>query len=189
MRRQNLSAIADDDSQPVIVPRSDKALAPLSPERSRRLRQHLVTALRASRRMKDPERSASPPLPEPAGFAARVARTACSLCKGSCCRGGGDHAYLDEQTMTRVRRANSGLDILAVLRLYLERVPAVSYDGSCLFHARHGCTLSRSLRSDVCNAYFCAGLEAYVTGGDPGAPVVVIAGEGDGMRTSSLLMP
>jgi hypothetical protein len=76
-----------------------------------------------------------------------------------------------------------------VLLLYVESVPTVGYEGSCVFHGKQGCTLARSLRSDVCNSYFCAGLDAYVTGSDAVTPVVVIAGEGDKMCTSPVLMP
>jgi hypothetical protein len=181
--------IADDDSLPVMVPRSEKALGVTSPERGRQLRKHLVKSLRALRSMKISERSASPLRPEPEGFVARVAQTACSLCKGWCCRGGGEHAYIDEGTMARLTRARPELDARGVLRLYAERVPDVGYTDSCLFHGETGCTLSRSLRSDVCNSYFCRGLEDYVKGADAEAPVIVIAGEGDKMRTSSVLTP
>ncbi len=189
MRRQNRDAIADDGSQPVMVPRSDKVLAPTSAERGRRLRKHLVAALRALRTMPDRQRSVSQAPPEPEGFAARVAQTACTLCKGWCCKGGGDHAYLDEQTMARVRDARPELEARAVLLLYVENVPAAGYQGSCIFHGAQGCTLTRSLRSDVCNSYFCAGLASYMTGGDATAPAVVIAGEGANMRTSPVLVP
>lgn len=187
MRRHNLEAIADDGSQPVMVPRSEKTLAPTSPERGRRLRKHLIAALRALRTMRDAERA--PPPPEPEGFAERVAQTACTMCKGWCCKGGGDHAYLDEQTMARVREDRPDLHARAVLLLYVERVPKVGYGGSCVFHGKEGCTLTRALRSDVCNRYFCAGLEAFVQGGDVTTPAVVIAGEGNKMRTSPVLMP
>jgi hypothetical protein len=189
MRRPNFKAVADDDSLPVMVPRNDKAAVPISPERVRRLRKHLVVTLRALRMMKDPEYSVSPLRPEPEGFAARVARTACSLCKGWCCRNGKDHAFLDEGTMARVRRASLALDVPAVLQLYIERVPEVGYEDSCIFHGKQGCTLDRSLRSDVCNSYFCGGLQVYMTGGDTMTPTMIIAGVGDKMRTSPILMP
>jgi hypothetical protein len=188
MRRRDMDE-ADDDSQPVMVPRSEKVPAPICPERKLRLRRHLVAALRGSRLVKDDAPSASPMPSAPESFTARVAHAACSLCKGWCCKGGGDHAYLDERTLQRVRRARPDLDARAVLRLYTERVPAVGYDGSCLFHGEQGCTLSRSLRSDVCNSYFCSGLDAFIKGSDSPSPVVVIAGEGDKMRTSAILMP
>lgn len=150
MRRQDFSADDDDDdSLPIPVPRNDKAVVPTSHERVKRLHKHLAAALRALRTMKNSEHSNSPLIPELEGFAARVAHAACSLCKGWCCSNGKDHAFLDETTMARVRRARSALDARAVLRLYLDRVPEVGYEGSCIFHGKRGCTLDRSLRSDV----------------------------------------
>jgi hypothetical protein len=187
MSRQGMT-IADDDSLPVMVPRSEKTLGVTSPERVRQLRKHLVTSLRALRSMQKPERL-SPQRPEPELFVARVAQTACALCKGWCCKGGGEHAYLDERTMARVRQQRPELDARQVLRLYADRVPERGYDHSCLFHGERGCTLDRSLRSDVCNNYFCRGLEDYVKAGDAGTPVIVIAGEGGRMRTSPVLRP
>jgi hypothetical protein len=189
MRRHNFNADADHDSLPVMVPRNDKAAVPTSPERVRRLLKHLVVALHASRTMKSPKHSVSALRPEPEGFAGRVARTACSLCKGWCCRNGADDGFLDERTMARVRRARAALDARAVLRLYVERVPEVGYEGSCIFHGKQGCTLDRSLRSDVCNSYFCGGLQSYMTGGDAVTPTMIIAGVSDKMRTSPILMP
>ena len=189
MRRHNFKAAADDDSLPVMVPRNDKAAVPISLERVRRLRKHLVVTLRSLRTAKNPEHSVSPLRPEPEGFAARVARTACSLCTGWCCRNGEDNAFLDEATMARVRCARSALDMRAVLRLYVERVPEVGFEDSCIFHGKQGCTLDRSLRSDVCNSYFCSGLQVYMTGGDAVTPTMIIAGVGDQMRTSPILMP
>jgi hypothetical protein len=177
------------DGQALMVPLNRKALVPTSPERVRRLRKHLVASLRAMRTMRNPERSASPLRPEPDGFVGHVARTACSVCKGWCCKSGGDHAYLDERSMVRVRRAREELDARAVLRLYIERVPAIGYDGSCVFHGASGCTLDRSLRSDVCNSYFCTTLGNYVTNGGATSGVVVIAGEGDETRMSVVMKP
>ena len=179
MRRQNFKIAADDDSLPVIVPKNDKAAIPISPERVRRLRKHLVVTLRALRRMKRPEYSVSPLRPEPAGFAGRVARTACSLCKGWCCKNGDDQAFLDETTLARVCSARPALDLAAVLRLYIERVPEIGYENSCIFHGKQGCTLDRSLRSDVCNSYFCGGLQGYLTADEVVIPTMIIAGVGD----------
>ena len=93
---------ADDDSQPVIVPRNDKALVAIAPERVRRLREYLIETLREMRAAKPWARFASPALQEPTRFAARVAQTACSLCEGWCCRNGDDDAFLDDRTLARV---------------------------------------------------------------------------------------
>ncbi len=169
--------------QALVVPLNQKVLAPTSAERIRRLRKHLVASLRAMRTMKDPVGSASPLRPEPDGFVGQVARAACTACRGWCCKGGGDHAYLDERTLARVRRAREELDARAVLRLYVERVPTEGYDGSCVFHGATGCTLDRSLRSDVCNSYFCTALGNYVKDGGATASVMVVAAEGEVVRT------
>jgi hypothetical protein len=134
--------------------------------------------------MKDPIGSASPVRPAPEGFVGEAARAACMLCRGFCCKGGGEHAYLDERVMARVRQAQPELDARTVMRLYVERVPAIGYEGSCVFHGTKGCTLDRSLRSDVCNSYFCNGLGSHVTGDGSAVDVMVIAGEGADMRTS-----
>jgi len=189
MRRQDPIFGVDDDDQPVIVPRSDKSLVATSPERVRRLKENLARALLASRTVTDPRRSVSPSLPKPDGFAARVARAACSLCKGWCCRNGEDDAFLDERTMARVLHETPRLDADGALRLYLDRVPAVGYAGSCIFHGKQGCSLEPSLRSDTCNNYFCGGLDTYLRSGDPAAPVVIFAGEGEKMRSSPVLIP
>jgi hypothetical protein len=174
----------DDDALPVIVPRNDRALEGMSANRVQRFRQHL-TSLMA--RMTVVDGMEPLPRPEPAGFTAHVARTACALCRGWCCRNGADDAFLDEPTLSRVGLTKP--DAEAVVQHYLGRVPAISYEGSCIFHGERGCTLDRSMRSDVCNAYFCGGLHAYVKGDDKLSPVVVIAGERDKMRRSPTLKP
>jgi hypothetical protein len=174
---------SDEDALPVIVPRSDKVLVPTSQERVRRLRDHLASVMVRT----NGEGAACRPGPE--GFAADVARAACTLCRGWCCRNGDNDAFLDESTLARVCHARPELDAEAVLHLYAERVPAVGYKDSCIFHGEKGCTLDRTLRSDVCNSYFCGGLQAYMSSGDVTTPVVIMAGESNEMRTSPVLMP
>jgi len=173
----------DDEALPVMVPRNDRALVGMPASRVQQLGHHLTSLL--ARMTGAATESAL--RPEPGGFAARVARTACSLCRGWCCRNGADDAFLDEPTLARAGLTMS--DAEAVIQHYLDRVPAISYEGSCIFHAEQGCTLDRSMRSDVCNAYFCGGLHAYIKGDDTVSPVVVIAGEPDKMRRSSVLVP
>jgi hypothetical protein len=176
----------EDDALPVMVPRNDRALVAMSANRVQRLRQHL-TSLLARMTVHEAEAQPERARPEPEGFAAHVARTACSLCRGWCCRNGADDAFLDEPTLARA--AETIADAEAVIQHYLARVPVVAYEGSCIFHAERGCTLDRSMRSDVCNGYFCGGLHAYVKGDDLVSPVMVIAGERGKLRRSSVLMP
>jgi hypothetical protein len=181
--------IADDDTQPVMVPRNGEGLVAMTTGRVRRLREHLIKELADLRNVKHLERFASPVQPGPTGFAARVAQTACSFCKGFCCRHGGDDAFLDDRTLARVRLAKPEMTERALLRLYLDCVPSASYRDSCIFHGSRGCTLDRFLRADVCNSYYCGGLDTYMKSGDFTTPTVIIAGQGDKMRTSSVLMP
>lgn len=177
------------DAAPVMVPRNDKAVVAVSPERVRRLLEHLTKELGDLRKAKHRDRLASPERPGPTGFSATVAHSACSLCKGWCCRNGNDDAFLDDHALARVRLARPEMTEEAVLRFYADRVPAAAYQDSCIFHGKRGCTLDRSMRSDVCNVYYCGGLGAFIKSNAGPAPTVVIAGEGDGMRTSAVLMP
>jgi hypothetical protein len=181
-----LHGSVDDDGQPVIVPRNENPIVTTLPDRAERLHKHLVALLCASRPMADTERL--PPL-ERDSFAVRVARTACALCRGWCCRNGEDHGFLDEPTLARVWRVRPEMTVKSMLQLYGDRIPAEGYSGSCIFHGKNGCTLDRALRSDVCNDYFCGGLHGYLTSEDARTPVIVIAGEGDEMRTSPVLVP
>ena len=171
-----------------MVPRNDKPLVAVKPARVRRLREHLIEVMRELRMEKQWACSASPVRSEPTGFPARVAQTACSLCKGWCCRNGDDDGFLDDRTLARVHAAKPDMTERDLLRIYLGRVPAVVYRDSCILHGKQGCTLDRSLRADVCNSYYCGGLGAYMKTG-AAAPTRVIAGERDKMRTSPVLMP
>ena len=194
-RQQRRKRTCDADGEPIAdnvtlrVPRNDRALVPMTAERVRRLRKHLLETLLAWHRVQDLGGMASPLPPAFDGFTAQVAQTACALCQGWCCKGGGEHAYLDERVIARVSQAMPELGRWSILRMYLARVPPSGYHGSCVFHGERGCTLDRSLRSDVCNNYFCGGLGSFVTRGEPAEPVVVIAGEGEQMRKSPVLRP
>jgi hypothetical protein len=198
MRRQTFDPTGDDDSVPVMVPRNLRALVPTSPARVRRLRRHLLAVMRGPRTPARSEESecagvddvsGSPVRPEPDGFAARVARAACALCEGWCCKNGADDGFLDERTVARVLRDGTAPNARAVIRLYSGLVPEAGYLGSCIFHGRRGCTLDRSMRSDVCNAWFCGGLHDFLANDAAPRPVTVIAGEHGAMRVSPLLTP
>ena len=56
-------------------------------------------------------------------------------------------------------------------------------------HGEKGCTLDRSLRSDVCNSYFCDMLGEFVKKADKATSVIVMSGEGDISRMSPILWP
>ena len=120
---------------------------------------------------------------------ARVARTACSLCKGWCCRNGDDDAFLDDRTLARVRLAGPDTTEAAMLRRYLERVPPVVY--------RSFAHLSRQARLHVGPVDACRCLQQLLLrrpwriyeGRKRANANKVFAGEGEKLRTSPVLMP
>jgi hypothetical protein len=171
----------------VTVPLSDEPLEPPSPARVRALKQHLVRSLRELRAAKRPDRLAGRAAPAPAGFAAEVLAAACATCRGHCCKGGGEHAYIDERTMARVRGDWPELDARAVIRLYIDRVASLSARGSCLFHGADGCTLGRALRAELCNAYYCNGLQDFLKRSPLPERVRIVAARGGRERRSPVL--
>src|SRR5271165_1883098 len=159
----------------VTVPLLDATLEPPPPGRIRALKRHLVQSLRDLRAAKRPDRLIQKTSPEPAGFTAAVLGQGCATCQGHCCKGGGDHAYIDERTMARVRRDHPELDARAVIGLFLARLAPRSYQNSCLFHGPDGCTLGRGLRAELCNAYYCNGLQDFMKRPEVPARVQIIA--------------
>jgi hypothetical protein len=170
----------------VRVPFQDSPLEPPSRDRVRKLRRHLVESMRDLREAKRPDRLIQQATPEPTGFLAEVARVGCATCQGFCCKGGGEHAYIDERTMARVRRDRPDLDARGVIRLYLDALAPQAYRGSCLFHGSGGCTLPRPLRAELCNSYYCNGLRDLLRGVDAPAAVEVVAAR-DGHERRSLV--
>jgi hypothetical protein len=171
----------------VSVPLHDTALEPPAPERVRRLRRHLIEAMRALREAKRPDRLIPRATAEPEGFTAEVLRAGCATCQGFCCKGGGEHAYIDERTMAHVRRDRPELDARQLIRCYLDALAPLSYAGSCLFHGAQGCTLPRSLRAELCNSYYCDGLRDFQRRADAPAQVVVVAARNGTERRSAVL--
>jgi hypothetical protein len=153
----------------------NETLEPPPPGRVRALKKHLVQSLRDLRAAKRPERLVQKATPEPVGFAAAVLGAGCATCQGHCCKGGGDHAYIDERTMAGVRRNNPDLDAHAVIGLYLARLAPRAYKGSCLFHGPDGCTLGRALRAELCNAYYCNGLQDFLKRAEVPERVQIVA--------------
>jgi hypothetical protein len=145
--------------------------------------------MRALREAKRPDRLIQPATSEPTGFAARVVRAGCATCQGFCCKGGGEHAYIDERTMARVRRDRPELDARAVIRCYVAAVAPRAYQGSCLFHGRTGCTLPRGLRAELCNSYYCSGLRDFLRRTGDFADAVIVAVRDGRERRSPVLRP
>jgi hypothetical protein len=171
----------------VKVPLLNEPLEAPSSARVRLLKKHLVRSLRDLRVAKRPDKLIQKPTPEPTGFTATVLATGCATCQGHCCKGGGDHAYLDQWAMARVRRDNPDLDARGIIRRYLERLAPLSYRDSCLFHGPGGCTLGRGLRAELCNAYYCDGLREFLKRAPVPDRVRVVAARDGRERQSSVL--
>ncbi len=178
----------DPDVYTVAVPAQESALVAPAPARVRALKRHLVASLRDLREAKRPDRLIQPRSAQPAGFAAEVVRAGCSHCQGFCCRGGGEHAYLDERTMARVRRDNPDLDAAGIIGLYMRSVASPAFEGSCLFHGPSGCTLPQTLRAELCNIYYCKGLWDFLKTRPLPDQVTIVASRGDVTRRSDVLV-
>ena len=80
----------------------------------------------------------------------------CALCGGCCCQSGGTTAYLRTAQIARYIQSHPGAGLDDVVRSFVSYLPAVSFEGSCVYHARRGCTLPLEMRSDVCLSFYCA---------------------------------
>jgi hypothetical protein len=90
-----------------------------------------------------------------------VSGRACAGCQGHCCLSGGTHAHLTERTIWRYHAAHPTKSPAEVLEAYLARIGPRTYEGSCVYHGRHGCRLPRDMRADLCNQWFCAELREF----------------------------
>ncbi len=92
------------------------------------------------------------------GNLAVILGRSCATCRGECCTAGGDHAFLREDSLRRVRAQYPELTAEALLTAYAAHLPRRHYRGSCVYHTSVGCALPRDLRSNLCNRYVCGGL-------------------------------
>ena len=161
----------------VVVPHQDRTLVPPSAERVRRFRRHLVECLRDLRKARRPERLIQSPAAPPAEAAVPVLQAGCAACRGFCCLGGEDHAYLDERTMARVRRDRPALTERGVIAAYAAQIAPLSFQDSCLFHGARGCTLDPAMRARLCHSFFCSPLREFLRGGVFDGTTEVMAGE------------
>lgn len=183
-RAEALAHDADARPLPVILlPANTRALAPLAVGEREAFRTRLRATLQDARA---PTCDAVRPAADRATDAVAVRDVAvrdvaarhaacCAVCAGACCLAGGTRAHLDAATLQRVRRsrrlAHLPADDAALEALYVAHLPATHVSGSCVCHGPMGCTLPRSLRSDLCNRYQCGALTQLdralaATGGD-----------------------
>jgi hypothetical protein len=79
----------------------------------------------------------------------------CTACRGYCCRGGGDRAFLTVDFFAWQMLCDPTLTKESLRSLYANRLPEFSVEDSCVFHGETGCLLPRSERSNLCNEFHC----------------------------------
>jgi hypothetical protein len=138
----------------VELPGFDAPLVPVAAGRREALAAH-VRELLAD--LKTPARAARKAGSAPPADVPGVA-TGCALCGGYCCRTGGNEAYLNPKTLARVWSERAHLAAEDLVAAYVEAVPVLAFEDSCIFHAADGCSLPRDMRSNVCHDYQCTPL-------------------------------
>lgn len=107
------------------------------------------------------QNQATPPIAEETRLQAASGQ-ACACCRGSCCQGGGySHAYLEIATLQRYRATHPDQSPREVLNTYMSHVGKETNQGSCVYHGADGCGLTRDMRADICNEFYCAGLQEF----------------------------
>lgn len=184
------SGAVSKEALTVVLPSHDRPILRPHPERRTLFAERLAGVMDDA--VADPEGpTGDPPSGEaPAGPADVLARAACTACRGLCCKHGEQHAFIRPATLRRYLKQHPGRTPAQALQDYLGRIPAESTFGSCLYHGRQGCTLPRSMRSDVCNRFLCDDLERlqkFVGGEAPSPPVVAVGFDEDRLVRVSLM--
>ncbi len=190
------AGVASPAAYPVTVLPSLTAPATHLPKQRRRaLREHLAPLVAQAFADEGPGASESdaalaleatlgPSAPAHAPDLDAAMGSACAQCRGYCCAGGGEHAYLTADTMRRYRALHPAAAPDDVLAAYLGHVGATTHRRSCVYHGATGCTLPRAMRSDTCNRFLCEPLRAFerrVRDGDA-ARAFFAPADGDGAR-------
>ncbi|RDH85914.1 MAG: hypothetical protein DIZ80_00105 [endosymbiont of Galathealinum brachiosum] len=85
----------------------------------------------------------------------------CGQCKGGCCASGKEHAYLSVFSIRRYMDENPQVSSEELLKMYVDNIAEESIENSCINQTLTGCALSRDLRSDICNGYYCDTLKSF----------------------------
>jgi hypothetical protein len=86
---------------------------------------------------------------------------ACGECRGMCCTNGDAHAYINTKTIHRYLSQHPDADKSSIADTYLSYIGRRTYEDACVYQGRHGCTLPREMRADICNSFFCEGLREF----------------------------
>jgi hypothetical protein len=158
-----------------VLPANADPLVPQDPSRRAHFAQHLAEITEAA--ILDEARLPSDPVDVEPRTNGRDSLSAgvCAACRGSCCRAGGDQAYLTEETMVRSLRAHPDWTLAQLMDAYLKHLPAETVLNSCIYHSAKGCGLPRDLRSSTCNRYLCGKLKNLLAGLPENSPPPILA--------------
>jgi hypothetical protein len=87
-----------------------------------------------------------------------ILKNACTICRGSCCIHGEDHAYLKVDNLLRYMHQHPELQQQQVLDEYFSCLTKNIYKDSCVYHTEIGCALPSYMRSESCSSFTCDGL-------------------------------
>jgi hypothetical protein len=154
------------DILPVVVPANLRKIVKLPERRKRAFRKYLrgIIAEAAAVRAK----SADAPRGEtaldsstlPPKLSSLLGR-GCATCRGRCCNGGGDHAYLSVETILGYMHHHPKHRPREVLDAYLSHLPNKAYEDSCVYQTKKGCALPRKMRSKISGDFFCEELRQF----------------------------
>jgi hypothetical protein len=180
-RRHGLST-----AEPVLVlPAFQGRIVPLAASRRRAFTRHLTEAIADA--VGEPAAPPSRPEPPLAAGLTSLAGAACACCRGHCCSRGGEHAYIDADTIRRLRRDEPGLGRATIVARYRAALGPEGYAGSCVFHGPDGCRLGRALRSDLCNTFYCTDLKRFLRDQPTPPPrTLLLAHDGEQARRASV---
>jgi hypothetical protein len=158
-----------------VLPTNSDPLAPQDPSRRAEFARHLAEIAEAA--VLDQAKLVSDPVDGESRSSGRgsLSTAACTACRGSCCRAGGDEAYLTEETMVRVLEAHPDWTLAQIMDAYLKHLPAETVLNSCIYHSATGCGLPRDLRSSTCNRYLCGKLRNLLGSLPENGPPPVLA--------------
>jgi len=129
--------------------------------------------------------ASTPPLTDRETAVHALLGATCGACRGSCCKGGANHAFLREQAMLAYMQRfpeRSDDEILTHYRSYL---PERTLTGGCVYQREDGCSLPRDMRADICNRYHCSGLLSIRDGYGDAAPIQTYVAHREGAKITS----
>jgi hypothetical protein len=151
---------------PVVVPANLRKIVNLPERRKRAFRNNLMeliskaAAVRAASAALPPgETALDSPRPAPE-LESQLGR-GCATCRGRCCNGGGDHAYLSVDTILGYMRNHPKQRPRDVLEAYLSLLPHRAYQDSCVYQTKNGCALPREMRAKISGDFFCEELRQF----------------------------